>query len=192
MPTTPGGLRYPAAADPPDVPADMQRLAEDVEADTPAGIASSFVQWPSTAAGVTTSVSATFPAGRFSIAPRVVVTAIGALPSGRAVSIASPTTSSVLLYCTNTGGTTVSPSGHWVAVQDRGQTSLGREEPGPQAGDTFGWVVCPTAGCGNQGIPLEVQTGYTDDDGVDQAVDAFACGVCGTALTPSDTPPATS
>ena len=46
MPTTPGGLRYPAAADPPDVPTDMQELAEDVEAKLPAGIACSFVQWP--------------------------------------------------------------------------------------------------------------------------------------------------
>lgn len=32
MPTTPGGLRYPASTDTPDVPRDMLNLATDVEA----------------------------------------------------------------------------------------------------------------------------------------------------------------
>jgi hypothetical protein len=31
MPTTPGGLRYPASSDTPNVPRDIQFLAEDVE-----------------------------------------------------------------------------------------------------------------------------------------------------------------
>jgi hypothetical protein len=31
MPTTPGGLRYPAAADTPNVPRDLEYLATDVE-----------------------------------------------------------------------------------------------------------------------------------------------------------------
>lgn len=31
MPATPNGLRYPSGSDTPDVPRDMQNLAEDVE-----------------------------------------------------------------------------------------------------------------------------------------------------------------
>lgn len=31
MPTTPGGLRYPASSDTPDVPRDIENLADDVE-----------------------------------------------------------------------------------------------------------------------------------------------------------------
>jgi hypothetical protein len=32
MPTTPGGLRFPSGSDTPDVPRDIENLANDVEA----------------------------------------------------------------------------------------------------------------------------------------------------------------
>jgi len=44
-------------------------------------------------------------------------------------------------------------------------------------------VTCHTPGCANEGIPIDLNLTYTDDDGQTQTVDAVACGVCGNPIT---------
>jgi hypothetical protein len=181
MPTTPGGLPYPASTDPPNVPADIQALAQAVETQRER-VASGTVSWPSTATGATSAVAVSFPAGRFTLPPAVTVSPVTAVPKNGAAGVGTPSATAVTLYWSNNVAATGCP-GRWIASQDRAQLSILTAEH--QAGDTFGTFLCGTAGCGNKGIAVEMQTGYTDDDGADQVIGAHQCGVCGAEMQPA-------
>ena len=43
-------------------------------------------------------------------------------------------------------------------------------------------VTCQTEGCANVGIPIEIATTWTDDEGIEHTVDAVVCGVCGQTI----------
>lgn len=76
MPTV-ENLRYPTSTDTPDVPRDIGNLATDVVARTPYAYAFGQVSTP--AGG---SLAVTFPVGRFTAAPSVVVSVVsGAIPA---------------------------------------------------------------------------------------------------------------
>lgn len=49
-------------------------------------------------------------------------------------------------------------------------------------------VTCRTAGCGNEGIPLEIADTWTDTDGVEQPVAVVQCGVCLGWIIPPEEP----
>jgi hypothetical protein len=44
-------------------------------------------------------------------------------------------------------------------------------------------VTCHTEGCGNEGIGLELDLTWTDEEGTEHAVDQVVCGVCGQTIT---------
>lgn len=44
-------------------------------------------------------------------------------------------------------------------------------------------VTCHTEGCGNEGIALDLELTYTDDEGTTQTVDSVFCGVCSQPIT---------
>lgn len=44
-------------------------------------------------------------------------------------------------------------------------------------------VTCHTEGCENSGIPLDIETTWIDENGVEQQVDGIACGVCGEPIS---------
>lgn len=76
MPTV-ENLRYPASTDTPDVPRDIGNLATDVAARTPYAYA--FGQVTTPAGG---SLAVTFPVGRFTATPTVVVSVVsGSMPA---------------------------------------------------------------------------------------------------------------
>ena len=76
MPTTASGLPYPSSTDTPDVPRDVKALADALEARLQRNVYSGAVTVPVSNAS-TASVAVTFPAGRFSAAPHVVVSTSG-------------------------------------------------------------------------------------------------------------------
>jgi hypothetical protein len=95
MPTTSRGLPYPSPTVPPNVPVDVQALAEAVERLDP--VAKGSVTLPGLSVAVQT-VAVTFPVGRFTTAPEV---ALGIQGS-------DPTTRSCCLFTTpSTGGVSI-------------------------------------------------------------------------------------
>ena len=189
MGVTAGGLPYPEPTEPvAGGAAAIKALAEALDAGAPRAVATGHETFASTAVGAVGSKSVTFPAGRFTLPPRVTMASVTGAPNTRIVGCGTSSASAVTLYAYNGGGGPVTPVAYWHAVQDRTQTTA-RAGVESMAGETFGWVVCPTEGCLNRGVPLEVQTAWVDDDGTVYPVDAFGCGVCGTPLEPTDDPP---
>jgi hypothetical protein len=184
MGTTAGGLPYPEPTDPFGAGSqNIKALAEAIEKDTPAAIASGAVTWPSQAANGSGGVGVTFPVGRFTLPPAVTVAPVIAVPKNWSAGVGTPSAASVTLYGSNNTGAALGVPGRWIAVQDRTTAAVQLE---PREGDTFGAFECDTDGCENAGIPIGVQTGYTDpDDGTARTIDAYQCGVCGAALHPA-------
>jgi hypothetical protein len=118
MGTTPNlNLPYPELTDSPDVPRDIKALALAVEAKLPR-IATGHVSAPGTADGAATI---TFPAGRFTTAPRIAL-GVTPFPGNNIVYDFDQVTATgfrVLAYnATNGVGTGVPVSCDWIAVQD--------------------------------------------------------------------------
>lgn len=44
-------------------------------------------------------------------------------------------------------------------------------------------VICHTEGCGNEGVPIELATTWTDEEGGVHDVGAVICGACGQPIT---------
>lgn len=47
-------------------------------------------------------------------------------------------------------------------------------------------VTCHTPDCANQGVPLEMNLTYEDEDGNTQAITSVYCGPCGQPITDID------
>jgi hypothetical protein len=76
MPSTASGLPYPTSTDTPDVPRDIKALADALEARLPRASWSGQLSVPVSAANNATA-AVTFPAGKFTAAPNVVVSTSG-------------------------------------------------------------------------------------------------------------------
>lgn len=76
MPTTASGLPYPADTETPDVPRDIKKLADELEDRLPAAQHSAAITVTVTSADSGTA-AVTFPAGKFTAAPIVVVSTSG-------------------------------------------------------------------------------------------------------------------
>jgi hypothetical protein len=143
-----------------------------------------------TATGVpATSVkttAVTFPAGVFGAGGiiAVVATPRTTSPNLRAASTNTVNINGFNLHLYNGGASATDVTAEWVATQnDTVNTTTARADLEAD-GVTFETVTCPTDGCQNAGVPIDVAVTYLDDDGVLVDVDAVQCGVCGTDLTP--------
>lgn len=121
MPETTRGLPYPATTDEPNVPQDMQNLAEATEALLPRIETGSATLTFSNQANANTAV--TFTDGRFTSTPRIVITQAG-LPANSGQLIAkyiSPSSSGFTLYAYtgNAANVTIaSVTFSWIAIQE--------------------------------------------------------------------------
>lgn len=192
--TTEHGLPFPLGNDPvlegDDRIADLAR-ALDPRVPWP-GAEVGLVTFPVTNAGATTSVVVTFAAGRFTEAPIVTLAARASAPQYRLVSAATggggnPPAAAFTAYYANTGTSAAATSATWHAMQapPAAAALLAREAATGGADLATATVTCPTSGCGNHAIALQVPTEYLDDDGQAQPVDAIQCGVCGAELDPT-------
>ncbi len=181
--TTNFGFDYPTSTDyVKDGATAIQTLADDVDArfgddaNYPDQIVNvvSGVSLPlpfAIAAGihtVTSSLSITFPASRFTQAP-IIVTNLYSTANAVSVTTSTPTTSGVTLYTWNASNT---PAGNarpvgYVAVQMTSASSAGQENI------MIYIVTCHTTGCENENIGIEF---------VDPA-DTVICGPCGQEIT---------
>lgn len=130
----------------------------------------------------------TLPTGRFTSMPAVM------LQNGTGVSKASSTNqqewttektaASFQLNVNRSNATTVTIN--WLAVSDPTATTLLASAPAPFTGtdQPTTTATCPTDGCPNQGIAIEVTATRPDDEtGAQVPVDAIECGVCGADIT---------
>lgn len=123
MPNTQNGWPYPASTATPDPPRDIKALADRLDAVLPAAMAAGLAAVPANATGPTSTVAVTFPVGRFTVPPIVVVSLVGStggtqryVPRVHAGPTASGFTAGVWASETTnniTNATTVS----WQAVQ---------------------------------------------------------------------------
>jgi hypothetical protein len=125
---------------------------------------------PASNTGVTLAV--TFPVGRFTIAPVVLVTGVGSGYTAASQSVVTTAGFNAKLF--NPTGTT--PTGSlvaWIAVQMTTTTGPGFAARSEQATNIT--VTCHTPGCGNadQAIALHLAPETSD----------VACGVCGNPIT---------
>lgn len=44
-------------------------------------------------------------------------------------------------------------------------------------------VTCHTDGCGNSGVPIEMNLSWTDEDGAVHPIESVCCGPCGQPIT---------
>lgn len=125
MPTTSQyGWSTPAPTDPDDVPTDLASLASQIEATMstilarlPYRVLTGMVTVTPSAANTPTSVTVTFPAGRFTATPIVVAiphtTAPGTQVTGVGIGASSASGCTIVGTRTNTTAFTVS----WIAIQ---------------------------------------------------------------------------
>jgi hypothetical protein len=77
MPNTTNGWPYPADTATPDVPRDIKALADRLDAVAPMAMAAGVAAVPANATNPQSTVAVTFPVGRFTVAPIVVVSLVG-------------------------------------------------------------------------------------------------------------------
>lgn len=139
------------------------------------------------AANATRTVTVTFPAQSFTgVYPQVVCSLAtangGASTINTEIWVGTTTTTSFNLGVNRSNATDVAV--RWVATQTpvtvAGQAFMAARA----AAEESAVVVCPTPGCQNEGVPIEVLTTWTDDEGTQHPVDSVVCGVCGATLTP--------
>ena len=116
MPNTASGIPYPAETATPDVPRDIKALADHLDARLPQAQATGALSVPVSNA-VAGTAAVTFPVGRFTATPIVVVSTSGttvwvAMSSGA-------TASGFTATARNVDGTaaTANPSVNWIATQ---------------------------------------------------------------------------
>lgn len=181
MGTTPSGYPYP---EPSDFVADgadaIRALAEAIDAKLPVAVASG--NGTMSGASGTTAQTVTLPAGLFTAAPVVVAGARTAFPENRsAVSATAATATSFIAYIYY--ASTADLGYAWTAVQS--STPVALLAAGAPGDHETANVTCPTAGCPNRGVTLDVVVSFTDETGQEQTVDSIACGICGADLTES-------
>lgn len=129
-----------------------------------------------------------FPAGRFPAAPAVTLNPRTALTTVRGMTATAVSATSFVANWGISSGSTSSVNFDWHAILDR-TANPQVAAPSPRLGDLHtvietGIVTCPTAGCENEGIGIEVPVVLSDPEaGENTTVDAYACGVCGTDIT---------
>lgn len=116
MPNTPHGYPYPVGTDRvmdgDDV---IHNLADKI--DSQLGVlASGSVTVQTTTVNTPASASVTFPAGRFTTPPNVIVSCQGANPQFAFASTAAPTASGTVLWACKTTGTAATVV-YWIATQ---------------------------------------------------------------------------
>ena len=178
--TTPHGYPYPVGTDRlMDGDNAIQALAEAVDSKLGVAAAGS-VAYPAGGAGIT-SVTVTFPAGRFTVAPVVVVTSTH---PGVIAATPTPTATAATIYGQGkdaAGNDINMPSNRaawWHALQTTATAATTTAAPPPDA-----VVTCRTPGCDNAGIDIPVSLVSVDADGIEHTSDAVTCGVCGQPIT---------
>lgn len=159
----------------------------------PYGVANGTVTMPSAAAsGGTSTASVTFPSGVFSAEPNVTMNSRTSVPAQRVTAAGSITATSFIATFHNMASSASGTNADWVAIQLDGPLVSGVTAAAAAAdvgdGPVTVTVICPTAGCPNEGIPISAISEFVDDEGNTRTVDAFVCGGCGTELTPEATP----
>lgn len=117
MPSTASGLPYPTSTDTPDVPRDIKALADALEARLPRASYAGALSVPVSNA-VSATAAVTFPAGRFTAVPIVVVSTSGtsvwvAMSSGASANGFTATVRQV-----DNAAATATPSVNWTAIQN--------------------------------------------------------------------------
>lgn len=152
----------------------------------PYGRAQGLATVPNAAPGSTSTVTVTFPANRFTLAPNVFTNLRTANPSVRNVAAGSITTTSFVITLENGGSTTTGGNVDWHAMQDTGTApaAMAAFAAADVAAEPVATAVvrCPTADCPNEGVDIEVTTEFANEDGGTVLVDSAQCGACGTIL----------
>lgn len=151
--------------------------------------------------GGTVNQTITFPTGRFTEVPGVFVSPLTANIFTRGATANALTMTSFQLNLGKTAGTMGGNLGcHWLAVQDlldvEAFSPMARALPangGPLGAPADVTVTCPTDGCGNQGVPIEIASTVIDEEsGATTPVTRVSCGVCGTDISDTMRPIETS
>lgn len=185
MGNTPNGLPYPEPTEPVAGGAvAIKGLATKIDPRLPRAMAAGTVPFPSTAANQSTSVTVTLPVGAgFTAAPSVQITPSSTAPSIRDLSVSAPSATNFVAVYFNSGTSAAGVGGMWIAVQPPTQSAtLAATTFDAVAAAGTVTVTCPTEGCENQGVPIDVPDSWVDDEGVEHQVDAIMCGACGTVL----------
>lgn len=152
-------------------------------------IDSGYIDFPGVGGnGGTKSATVNFAKNRFSLSP------IPAGPLGQqriSWTLSSVSTTSMVLTGVNfTGIDAPTARTRWVAVQSaapaRAQAFSARSAGALALDDDTlpqGTVTCPTTGCPNFDVPVQVTTAWIDETGVEHPVDVHFCGPCGTDIT---------
>ncbi len=142
-------------------------------------------------------VTVTFPAGRFTEAPFTLVTSHVGSTNSSTINTEIWSYTGVASFQVGVNRTNATQVGvHWIAVQlDKDVSTLLNplqarkhaladlwESRAAQLLEVDSYVQCDTAGCENQGIPIPVESTWTDDQGNSHPVDDYVCGVCETRL----------
>lgn len=138
-------------------------------------------------ADATRTRTVTLPAGKFTAYPQVILGLATSNGSASTVNtecwVGTTTTSSFNIGVNRSNASDVSV--RWQAIQDDTTVSALSALAAPLEADEFATVVCPTPGCPNEGIPIEVDTTWTEEDGTTHPTDEIVCGLCGAVLTPT-------
>jgi hypothetical protein len=127
----------------------------------------------------------TFPSGRFTQTP-ILTGIICSTRYGNQIMTKSPT--SATLRMTNYSGADAASSQicNYGFVQASLASGVGIVVLEDLPGASVITVICPTVGCENEGIPIEINVGFIDPDtGLPATTDEIVCGGCGAILTGS-------
>lgn len=150
-------------------------------------------------ANVSRLVTVTFPAGRFTEQPYTLVTPHIASSNASTINTEVWSYTGIASFQIGINRTNATQVGvHWLAIQLDKAAAAALQTPlmAKLRARAIAWenrveqllavdsfVRCETAGCDNAGIPIPVESSYTDEQGVSHPVDDFICGVCDTRLS---------
>lgn len=187
MGTTSKGYPYPEGTDlVVDGDDAIEALAEAIDAKLPAAMTAGNASIPNAGGDATKSVTVTFPSGLFTVTPYVTIAARTAYPEARSFWGTTGANTSSFQAVNYYAGASATLGASWVAVQPDGPTVQAFASPLADPGDMV-TVTCPTPGCRNEGVPIQIAATWVDDEGGVHDVDAVCCGVCGADLTSSMT-----
>jgi hypothetical protein len=182
MGTTPNYLwPYPELTDPPDGPGQIEALANaadatvkavndyaiGINARVPVAFTANEAAVTAPAQGAGSSVSVSFPVGRFTQVP-VVVASTQSNGYGTATTGVPQTTGVTIRYYNPATGTPTGTRVSWIAIQM--SAGAGPGFLAASSSEQTKECTCHTAGCGNAGITIPLP--YDDD------ATTFMCGVC--------------
>lgn len=191
MGTTPKGYPYPEGTDPVvDGDDAIQALAEAIDTKQPHAQAVGTAEFTGVRPGNAKSIAVTFPAGLFTANPYVTLGIYSTVPGEKATSHSNKSATGFTVHGGYTGASTsVDYRVNWHATQVAAPTAVNLLADEATAAAADATVTCPTDGCANEGIPIDISTHYVnEDDGTTQPVDAVQCGVCGADITATEEP----